>query len=797
MLLSGRHLVLLTLLLWPLVTWGQVLSGQAEQPPFAVAPSPEVGLPFFYEHFSRAHYRQHHQNWAVVQDARGVMYVGNYNGILEYDGATWNFIATPTDIVRSLAVDDTSGTVYVGIEGELGYLAPDSTGTLQYVSLLSQIPLADQSFTSVWATHVTPSGVYFQSPERLFRWDGQAMKVWGSGPQFHTSFFVRDQLYVREYDVGLLQLMDDELRPVPGGERFADVRVYMMAPYGEDQILIGTAEEGLFLYDGRSIKPFATDVDGYLREYQLYHGTALGHGLYALGTLGGGIILIDEQGRFARLLNEPAGVLDDFVNQLYADNQGGLWIALDNHGVVRVDVPSALSRYDLTRKLDGNIIDIKRYKGQLYVATTKGLYVLEEQSLADSLDYQRAVFRKLRGESAWALLPTDSLLFVGTNEGLLTIRGGVLARLDLDEDGSSPVFTMLESSQRDGTVFLGRKDGLARLEHDKAGWRVVPGIGSLQGEVRGLARGEGGALWIAMADDRILRFVHGETTLDTFTEQDGLPEGDLQLVTLDGALFALSVHGFYRYQPDPENAEGPSFYRDTSIESIDAAQGDSLLAFTEDEVGTYWLVYQDRVEIARVQEDGSYLHDVPDVLRFPKENLVQIYVEEGGIAWIGNGAKLVRYDPALQKGYHTPFRALVREISSIETGRVLFGGAQPAGAAGESMPTFQHVHNTLHFEFSAPTFNDNAENQYQYFLEGHDTEWSAWTHQFSRLYTDLSGGEYHFRVRARNAQGMVSEEAVYGFILLPPLVSDGVGLWVVRDDHPRYRRPRMAVSQRR
>ena len=62
------------------------------------------------------------ENYCVVQDQRGVMYFGNSNGVLEYDGTNWNFIKTvPGTYVRSMAIDST-GTIYVGTYMDFGYL---------------------------------------------------------------------------------------------------------------------------------------------------------------------------------------------------------------------------------------------------------------------------------------------------------------------------------------------------------------------------------------------------------------------------------------------------------------------------------------------------------------------------------------------------------------------------------------------------------------------------------------------------------------------------------------------------
>ena len=74
----------------------------------------EVGAPFFFEHFKPQDYGQYHQTWGIVQNHKGIIYVANKDGILEYDGASWRLIETEINtVVRSLALGG-DGTVYVG-----------------------------------------------------------------------------------------------------------------------------------------------------------------------------------------------------------------------------------------------------------------------------------------------------------------------------------------------------------------------------------------------------------------------------------------------------------------------------------------------------------------------------------------------------------------------------------------------------------------------------------------------------------------------------------------------------------
>lgn len=66
--------------------------------------------------------------WTILQDRRGVMYMGvSGSELVEYDGVSWRKIDVGMDNVRSLAMDD-AGRIWVGGNGGFGYLASDAKG---------------------------------------------------------------------------------------------------------------------------------------------------------------------------------------------------------------------------------------------------------------------------------------------------------------------------------------------------------------------------------------------------------------------------------------------------------------------------------------------------------------------------------------------------------------------------------------------------------------------------------------------------------------------------------------------
>src|ERR1700693_5077321 len=107
--------------------------------------NPETGSPVF-QHYSSDEYGASPQNWTIAQDRRGVMYFGNTDGVLEFDGQSWRLIRLKNgSIVKSVAVGQ-QGKVFVGGQGDFGFLSPDQTGTEQFVSLLDKVPVEDRRF---------------------------------------------------------------------------------------------------------------------------------------------------------------------------------------------------------------------------------------------------------------------------------------------------------------------------------------------------------------------------------------------------------------------------------------------------------------------------------------------------------------------------------------------------------------------------------------------------------------------------------------------------------------------------
>lgn len=735
------------------------------------------GAPFSSTHFTAQEYRAQPQNWSIAQDERGLMYFANNDGVLQYDGERWRLIETEANTaVRSVATDS-QGTVYAGAGGDFGVLRPDSTSTLEYVSLSDRLSREERDFKEVWYTHAVGEDVYFQTRKRLFRWNGDSLRSWKSEGIFHTSFVVRDQLYVRESGRGLLRVDGDALQLVPGGERFAEKAVFAMLPHGSDDILVGRSGGTFFLYDGQTFEPFSTEASPLLKETPLYHGAELPGGEMALATLGGGVLIIDRAGRLVQVLTSKTALPDGTINHVYLDEQGGLWMALDNQGIVRAEVSSPLSRFGKGFGLEGIVYDLHRHDDALHAATGSGLYALTKQSAAGR---SRHRFEKVPGVPAtWSFVSVGGALYAATREGVYRLQHGRTTLL-LKKQAFSLAAPPASGEGQAVPLYVGTAEGLGRLRKTESGGRFQL-IARTNAEVRAMTLTAAGALWFSTSDGTVFRLskarLKPRSPRDTlvrpqrFDSSNGLPSGKGAVSSFQGAPVYASQQGLYHVR---RTASDTTFYADTTLTGPGRGASSRLRAFYETDSGAAWLFYDDHVNVARPESSGRYVRTAPPALQFPRDNIVRALVEPDGSAWISNADELLHYDDGratrlrdarLRDAEEARPGVRIRHVRDATSGAVLHtGGTSSAGASFVA----SYEHNRLRVSFALPEYGGAPPTLYRYRLKGKG-EWSDWRPRAQASLESLYEGAYTLEVQARNAEeGAAVTQASLTLRVLPP-----------------------------
>jgi signal transduction histidine kinase len=734
--------------------------------------APEAGLPLI-RNFLPREYRAEVQNWAVVQDARGVVYAANTAGVLEYDGVRWRLIPVPRGgVVRSLALGP-GGSIYVGAVGEFGVLAPDSQGRMAFRPLSDGLKVCPD-FTDVWSALATPRGVLFQSREALFLVEGDHVREWKASTTYHTAFAVGGRIFVREREVGLLELRGDGLALVEGGTQFKKEGVFAMAsldgPGGPGGILVGSRNLGLFRMDAAGIAPFPTHADAFLKASALYGGTRLSDGTLALATLRGGVLLLSPAGLPLGILDHAAGLQGDNVKQVSQGQGPSLWLALET-GLAQVEWPAPFSAFDESLGVRGQIWDLARHQGSLYAATSQGVLVLDQaQGPAPHTG-----FRVVDGFTAAStrLLPVDGQLLIASARGVFSLRGGRISQL---RGSSYNAISFLASRRTPGRVFVGLQGQFLSLRRDPrapSGWADEGDVPGLTDDYYQIEEEPDGTLWLGTGSDHVVRlrlpadWKGGGTPglrVDAFGPAQGLLGASLAIpARIGGQLTVGTQKGFFRLR-----ADGAGFEPDARFATAMPPAPFWVHALKEDGAGRIWIAATRELKreefCGYAEQDGKGgLRWIGDPFQRLGETQVQTLLPEpDGVVWFGGPGTIRRFDPGVRQGSGTlAFRALVRTVTQ-GADRVVLGGE------GAAPPRLAFRDGALRFEFSAPPLGPGGELAFQVRLDGYDRDWSPWTAEAQKEYTSLPQGRYRFRVRARNAHGAVSSEAAWAFQVLPP-----------------------------
>ncbi|HWI16230.1 MAG TPA: ATP-binding protein [Vicinamibacterales bacterium] len=705
----------------------------------------------------------------MLQDSRGVIYVGSTNALLEYDGVTWRKIFTPTrTTIRSLAAG-ADGRVYVGGVGDLGYLERDPAGLTQFVSLIDQLPEDVRVFEDVWRTFATPDGIFFQTQIGLFRWSNGNMKVWKpTGRIFNRAQMVDNTIYIGQTGGVLMRLRGDEFEAVPGAELLGEEAFPIVLRYDGTRLLMGTRARGLFLYDGTSLRPFQTEVDDYLKRSNLYRGFVLPNGSIALTTTAAGMVIIDRAGRRLELIDESGGLQAPSVYYVMPDREGGLWLAL-GVGLARVEAQSPLSVFGPTEGLRASGIDVFRFNGRVYIAHGQGV-----QYLAPAKGAGLPGIQPVSGvvNQCWAFSQFDDpeggppQLLLSASDGLFRIEGDKATPIVTSTNRSFGAFVTLQSRIERSRVWIGLADGLASVRWINGRWVNEGRVNGIREQVRSLQQAADGSLWAGTQSSGLLIVRgadgNGATRPPTpevarYGEQQGLAPGSAAVVKVDDR-FYVSVRGKIAVLADANR-----FVEDRTFDVVERDADTQLLFVTQGPDGRIFVQSGRQAAVLTRQADGSFAVDKQLFSRFALDNNGAFYAERDGVLWIGTRGRLMRFDTNSFDRSTVAYSTLIRRVTRNQTEAI--SPDAPVAGAGAEWPASSR---SVRFEFAAPTYLNERATQYQSRLEGLDADWSAWSSESRRDYTNLAPGDYRFHVRARNELGQVSEAGQFAFAILPP-----------------------------
>lgn len=354
--------------------------------------------------YSSSIYNAASQNWDIDVDEEGVIYAANNQGLLSYDGQSWELFPLPNgSIIRSVFVY--KDMIFTGSYKEFGYWKIDATGKLFYTSLIPKLGEYSMQSEEFWEILSFKDDIYFRSFGAIYKYDHNTIEP-VQNVISNKMMVYKDQLLIAVRKEGLFFLnADNELEELPNQSGLKDKIIIDMAIH-QDKLIVGTREE-LFAYDGEGFELFKDpELLAELKRSELNHILALENNRLLLGTVKNGIINYNIKEQEFTIFNRNNGLQNNTVLG-FVEKYGNIWLSLDN-GIDRIALDSPIKFYtDDTGEL-GAVYDLEFHNNKMFLASNTGVYTF--------IDDQLEIINGAEGHT-WNLEILNENLYVNHNTG--------------------------------------------------------------------------------------------------------------------------------------------------------------------------------------------------------------------------------------------------------------------------------------------------------------------------------------------------------------------------------------------
>ncbi|NID14892.1 diguanylate cyclase [Luteibacter yeojuensis] len=738
----------------------------------------------------------HSTTTAIVQDKRGLIWIGTFGGLVRYDGYRMQVFGQepdsyagavlPDSYVRALAPLDDGGLLIGTNAGGLVRFDPETMrfhvypigpgGTsdgkifaigrshqrgIFWIATERGVDRLDVASGKITHESQTPLDAKGMVPRTFVVAEGKAGNVWAG---------VDDGLFVRKPGGHFRRVRSSD----PVVDEILHDQVWALLEDSAGRLWVGTGQSGAVYIDARGQGHYVPGFSGKdsmarRRTVRAFHETPQGE-LWA-ATDGAGVVAYDfATGRVRSLAHDaamPSSLPGDITRDIYQDTAGNLWVATelgaahyDPHGRKVFSVlPSPLETHTLSNaNVHAVFVDPR---GRVWLGLGMGRI--------DVLDLAKGSMRHLQlgGEQA----ERDVQAFVVAPDGSIWAGAQGISRIDPDtfELKSSMIPSLdgrlILSMRREGNdILIGGYDGLFRydtvsgkliqMRHDEKDPKSLVGD-----QVRYIVRMPG-AWWYATISGISISYDGEPGFVNLFHDPanpDSLPQDYTGSMAFDshGRLW-LGTFGGIAYL-DHFNPRGP--FRFGLVGAREGLPNTKINALLVDRNDRVWASMANGVAMVDTATHRVADLGIRDGLRIPSYIHRAAAEAPGGELMFGGLGGLTVVRPYWVAPAVGPARLAVTQVSVNDRPLPL----REIPRDGGEMALSEHGRN-LRVDFALLDFRAPMETHYAYRMDGTDTAWNEVPRGIppSAIYTNLPSGTYTLRLRAtmRGLDGRTVETSV-------------------------------------
>ena len=459
-------------------------------------------------------------------------------------------------------------------------------------------------------------------------------------------------------------------------------------------------------------------------------------------------------------INNERSINSERIYQIYSDDQNLLWFGCTN-GISQYSWYGNQFKNLLLykNKEPEKIFDIQVSRDDIWIGTDKGL-VRVDKIKGQATNYRNGL---LANPIHHLFLSKDKKLYVGTTKGIHKIDPITLEQQSypipqkvLQKNSYFEVMSILKDKREQ--VWLGTKAGLYCLDETTGTYKAYTHDPNDPNSINDnsiydIHEDAKGNLWFATlnglnklnwdrADDKVM-FKQYHNNQDV---PNSLPSNKLIAIEeINEQLFFGSRHGLFTYDPAHDNfIDLNTNFTKYNIGSLEKSLDHQLWGSTAKNIFHY------DIEKKSFKFYDSY-DDLGGATYIRNASTID---DEGNIYFVSNTGA-TKFTPSQIVRNRETSPVVLTDIKIISPTRTHIS----TDAYSESL-SLNHDDYHLTLGFAIQNFIGSKQNQYAYMLKGFDKEWTYTSTDLSATYTNLSYGEYVFRVKASNNDDIWNEEGL-------------------------------------
>lgn len=482
---------------------------------------------------------------------------------------------------------------------------------------------------------------------------------------------------------------------------------------------------------------------------------------------------------FQKNENNPLSLSHNSIYSIYEDNTGIIWIGTWGGGVnILTDKLLKFEHYHHQsfnpNSLSNNVVSaFEEDNNGIWIGTELGGLNFLKNGTKQFIHYQHKENNpnSLNSNHIKALFhDSKGRLWVGTFAGGLNL---------LDKNTKTftqfipqeKIFSIIEDI--DGTLWIGSLHGLYRFNYELNTWKhythsPLDNTSLSHNFITCLLLDSDNTIWIGTKEAGLMKYnVKADNFIRyNYTKKDSLSLPSNYIISIienkNKELIIGTNNGLCKYDKNNNNN-----FKKIPVKGIPDRNINGILCDNE---SNYWLSTYGG--ITKLAPDGSVInYDVNDGLQSKEFNRSAYFKSKSGKFYFGgiNGFNAfipdtIPTNQEVPKIIITDFKISNKSVKPYDKDAPL---TKPIY---ETKKIVLHYNQTdFSFNYVAVNYYDPENNQYMYMLEGYNDSWIFAGNNRVATYTNLDAGEYTFRVKAANSDGVWNEiGASIEIVVTPP-----------------------------